>query len=168
MQNIVKVSYRIKSGRKQTNANKESFGTTKRKPLEIKNRSLYETDTESEPHQLIANKGTDVLSKYSTVVAEIKSLSHMRSSTEDSLDDIGKDPQKGVLKSFPSAGSLSKKKVLFDLEKDSKKAGGSTTSVASSILEDKIEKVEIPKENSGNVQKELDDVSDFDLSELTN
>ncbi|XP_019773430.2 cilium assembly protein DZIP1L [Dendroctonus ponderosae] len=175
LQNIVKVSYRIKSNRKQTDSNKGNLGASKRKPLEIKNRSLYETDTESEPRQPIASKTSEVLARYSTVVAEIKSLSNIRSSTEDSLDNINKDHQKGALKSFPSAGSLSKKKVLFDLEEDSSKiddgepailkAGGSTTSIASSILEDKNE---IQQENSGNVQKELDDVSDSDLSELSN
>jgi len=91
-----------------------------------------------------------------------------------------KDAHKGVLKNFPSVGSLSKKKVFFDLKSQSditkdvpvlQKTGGSTTSIASSILSEQIEindeekKEKDEKEEAIRViEKEFEDLSDFDLS----
>lgn len=95
---------------------------------------------------------------------------------EDIISDLSSDfkveaTKRGVLKNYLSTGSFAKKKVLFDLKlsennsynhvgkTDGKLDGGSTTSVASSVL-DGTPRV---KETSNKVVLE-DSLSDFDFS----
>lgn len=111
------------------------------------------------------------------MIKELKVTNDEISSDETSK----KDAHKGVLKNFPSVGSLSKKKVFFDLKSQSdltkdvpvlQKTGGSTTSIASSILSeqaveinDEERKEKDEKEEAIRViEKEFEDLSDFDLS----
>ncbi|XP_066256913.1 cilium assembly protein DZIP1L isoform X2 [Euwallacea similis] len=174
LENIAKVSYRPKSSRSYKRP-------TKRQNLEIRNRELFESDSETDEHlpqQTKTFKNTaNPLVRYSQVIQEIKSLPKPKPQTDSSDDLNNKEAQKGVLKSYPSFGSLSKKKVLFDLESESPekntavalKTGGSTTSIASSILEDKLDGDKRDKDAEDAIKvidKEFEDLSDFNLSDL--
>ncbi|XP_066138153.1 cilium assembly protein DZIP1L [Euwallacea fornicatus] len=173
LKNTASVSYRPKSSRTYKRL-------TKRENLKIRNRELFESDTESDEHleQTKTFKNTtNPLLHYSEVIEEIKSLPKPKPQTDSSDDINNKEAQKGVLKNYPSFGSLSKKKVLFDLESESPKrnteaalkTGGSTTSIASSILEDKIDIDKRDKDAEDAIKvidKEFEDLSDFNLSDL--
>lgn len=87
---------------------------------------------------------------------------------------------KSVLKNYPSVGSLHKKKVLFDLDSSKSEQknlekpevvnkvhdGGSTTSVASSVLDGS--KTNLTQKSSDTKQNELSDISDWDLNDVLN
>lgn len=110
------------------------------------------------------------------MIEELRVTNDQISSDEGSKKDV----HKGVLKNFPSVGSLSKKKVFFDLQSQSnktedvpvlQKTGGSTTSIASSILSDQVDNNDQEKKEKDEkeeairvIEKEFEDLSDFDLS----
>lgn len=107
---------------------------------------MYETDSDSEA----VNPGRET-NAYSQVVKELKSALEVESDSAKNEDQT-----KGVLKNYPSVGSLTKKKVLFNLKPDDRK-GGSTTSVASSVLDGSLKE-------KGNKKRDVEDLSDFDFS----
>ncbi|XP_030757996.1 zinc finger protein DZIP1 [Sitophilus oryzae] len=142
-QNIIKLTCRAKPKR-QTLAS-----------VTINNRALYETDSDSEYDiDKRSNENFRPSTIYSNVITELKSRNlenkHLTATGGSAKNE--NDKQKGVLKSFPSVGSLSKKKVIFDIARDDVKLtttslnqqkevqpGGSTTSIASSIFDGNLE-----------------------------
>ncbi|EFA03365.1 cilium assembly protein DZIP1L [Tribolium castaneum] len=139
--------------------------------IEIKNRQMYDTDTESEVKP-VKVKEKQFSAPYSAVIAELKTVTSKidaSDKSEESIKDekrVKEDQTKGVLKSYPSVGSLTKKKVLFNLDTEEKKElpakdGGSTTSITSSVF-DGTPRNEEPKKKG----KDIEDLSDFDFSDM--
>ncbi|KAF7267451.1 hypothetical protein GWI33_019317, partial [Rhynchophorus ferrugineus] len=143
LQNVIRLSCRTKPERTRS----RNLGTS----LQITNRALYDTDTDSDEGAIRTPESHNqhpIRRKYTGVINQLKRMHHTEQKEEERpasavLSKKG-DVQKGVLKSFPSAASLSKKKVIFDLRSETSqsedepvnpKFGGSTTSIASSILE---------------------------------
>ncbi|XP_044266106.1 zinc finger protein DZIP1 isoform X2 [Tribolium madens] len=139
--------------------------------IEIKNRQMYDTDSESEIKPIKVNE-KQFSAPYSAVIAELKTVTSKIDASDKSDSSIKEekrvkeDHTKGVLKSYPSVGSLTKKKVLFNLDTEEKKElpskdGGSTTSITSSVFDATPRNDETKKRN-----KDIEDLSDFDFSDM--
>ncbi|KAL3282125.1 hypothetical protein HHI36_005322 [Cryptolaemus montrouzieri] len=169
--------------------------------IEIRNRKIFDTDSSSEeiPSPQVKRIPSNIIKRtapYSAVIQELKRTQQsdenlaIPADNEQNLlaeenikykDIINEDIEKinsrtkGVLKNFPSMGSLPKKRVLFDLKSqnsiDQKTllkdvGGGSTTSVASSVL-DLSEDNTSPREQDNTKIKAkeiLENLSDSDFS----
>ncbi|KAK9870563.1 hypothetical protein WA026_008123 [Henosepilachna vigintioctopunctata] len=157
--------------------------------IEIKNRNIFDTDSSGSEKTPINLKklSTDIIRKsepYSAVIEELKRSQnldetvHRQGDTADNLVlenvEIEKaDPQtKGLLKNVPTAGPVPKKRVLFNLRADIPNnqreflkdvGGGSTTSIASSVL-DLSEDDDSSHEEKSNIRNEILDMSDSDFS----
>ncbi|CAG9823675.1 unnamed protein product [Phaedon cochleariae] len=120
--NLIKIGYR----KKNTEVSNKSEPSTR--PLVIiKNRSLYDTDSAIEdelennkPLKRIENIQKAVIEELRVVQSQTE---HVKSGDTDSdlkslslSDEENKIETKSAMKSYPSDGSLVKKKVLFDME----------------------------------------------------
>ncbi|KAG5897168.1 hypothetical protein JTB14_022531 [Gonioctena quinquepunctata] len=116
--NLIQIRYKRKSERKMP---------SNQSVVTIKNRSLYETDSESDAtknptsaNEKIAKVQADVIEELKMI--QSKSMSLKKTDTDSDLssmilsDDKNVVETKSSLKSYPSDGSLVKKKVLFDIE----------------------------------------------------
>ncbi|XP_045470543.1 zinc finger protein DZIP1 isoform X2 [Harmonia axyridis] len=154
--------------------------------VEIRNRKMYESDSSSEEENKKKNlkKTASTIVQYSAVIEELRqtqrseeNLLDHKSKTNISLPDNNLDLQmKGVLKNFPTAGPVPKKRVLFDLKSQDSEiqkpitrdvGGGSTTSVASSVLDLSDESSPIIEdEKKPETVLDIKDFSDSDFSIL--
>lgn len=147
----------------------------------IKNRSLYNTDSDSEdifPSNQVKSpkKVSEVVPSYSAVIQELQASQVKKVDTDSDVDSIILSKEnvtnvtraKSALKNYPSVGSLTKKKVLFDVESDKievdrigadQERRGSLTSIDSSDVVKEDEDERKPKKNGSSL-------SDFDFSEL--
>lgn len=154
------------------------------KPTVALQHSLF---TDKKP-EVIANK---VDAKYSTVIQELKTVAKkVESESEDSAMEMVKKIEaqkmsifqsKSALRSQPLP-SIMRKKVLFDLDSGRKsadgkphilsrtnEAGGSTTSIASSVFDgSKAQAVDVRKSKVKPQEKGDSDISDWDISEILN
>jgi hypothetical protein len=166
----------VKTKPKKVEVKKLKANTKKAAPsprVEIKDRKMYDTDSESEVKPTQVKESLKQFSApYSAVIAELKTVtakieaSDKSDAEEENVVKTG-DQTKGVLKNYPSIGSLTKKKVLFNLDTDddnvkdiSFKDGGSSTSIASSVLDG------TPRKNETKKEKDIEDLSDFDFSDM--
>ncbi|XP_019869788.2 cilium assembly protein DZIP1L isoform X3 [Aethina tumida] len=104
----------------------------------IKNREIYETESESESEAkppLI-----DAREMQSRVIRELQLVLPKTDEREENVEP------KGVLKNYPSVGSLNKKKVLFDLESEA---------MTENLREPNLKQIEERREIK--VQEETDD-----------
>mgnify|MGYP005983610253 CR=1 FL=1 len=137
--------------------------------IEIKNRKMYDTDSDTDSKPQARDNLGEFSAPYSAVIEELKAVT----SKLDTKELPKEDQTKGVLKSYPSVGSLTKKKVLFNLntdeddEEDEKKDvsfkdGGSSTSITSSVFDATPRKEDKKKDK----EKDIEDLSDFDFSDM--
>lgn len=127
---------------------------------------MYETDSESDVKPPPGYVRT-VPTPYSAVIEEFKTVAkRIDSDASEEGRKVEEQETKGVLKNYPSVGSLTKKKVLFNLENEdgrevlSVKDGGSSTSVASSVLDG------TPRDKNNEKNKDIEDLSDFDFTDI--
>ncbi|XP_023029057.2 DAZ interacting zinc finger protein 1 [Leptinotarsa decemlineata] len=147
--NLVKIRYKKKIKEDET----------KSKPIvTIKNRSMYDTDSESE---VIANHilspAKEVEKNQAAVIKELKflqskSIPTITGDTDSDLnsillsDDKHTVETKSAMKSYPSDGSLVKKKVLFDIEagdnidEEVSRKGGTATDLTRHIQSEQTKK----------------------------
>ncbi|XP_018561298.1 zinc finger protein DZIP1 [Anoplophora glabripennis] len=168
--NVINIRYRKKPKELKSEAESKSLVT-------IKNRSLYDTDSDSEdlrrPTTQVKSpkKLWEAAPSYSAVIQELKASQTKNVDTDSDVnsiilpkEDVANDMHtKSALKNYPSMGSLTKKKVLFDIESDKievdKEARGSLTSIDSSdVLKE--------GDNEKKMKKNESSLSDFDFSEL--
>ncbi|KAL1496980.1 hypothetical protein ABEB36_008018 [Hypothenemus hampei] len=163
LQNVIKISYKHK--RDNIPIRNSAISTRSKEMLEIKNREIFNTDSSEEESPKVAGKNRIDSPKseiYSSQISDDNSVH----------EENQRNNKTGVTNNYPSLGSLNKKKVFFDLASESdqkqdcpniQKTEGSTTSIASSILEDKIEIWKNIK--NGDISKQIvEDLSDFDIS----
>ncbi|RZC32910.1 zinc finger protein DZIP1L [Asbolus verrucosus] len=158
----------------------QDLGVVASPQIEIKNRKMYDTDSENEI--VAVGKANESLKQfslpYSAVIEELKSVTTKLEASDKSVSELNsvkdeeiaknEDQTKGVLKNYPSVGSLTKKKVLFNLNNEDNlqllnRDGGSTTSITSSVFDGTPRK---KKENKIDKEKDIEDLSDFDFSDM--
>lgn len=152
--------------------------------VEIRNRKMYESETsssEEDKNKCLRKSVSTIVHKtpnYSAVIAELKQCQKPEDekkvlcSHDNNLEKMDLQ-MKSVLRNFPTAGPVPKKRVLFDLKRHESNiqkrvardvSGGSTTSVASSMLDlsDSSQKTE--EKEKIDTQLDIQDFSDSDFS----
>ncbi|KAJ8979528.1 hypothetical protein NQ317_017676 [Molorchus minor] len=149
---------------KSSVTSKETIDKFKEDINEMVNSRLQELDVSRlHIYQEIRRKSKSTVSEGkltpSKSPSSVINISYRKKSREvdDEVQGKSEPHTKSVLKNYPSIGSLTKKKVLFDIETDESKIENAKNSVG-------VDKEEVQKEEEK--EKKNDSFSDFDLSEL--
>ncbi|KAJ8916183.1 hypothetical protein NQ315_016322 [Exocentrus adspersus] len=124
--NVISISYRKKLN------NVHSEPESRPSPVVIRNRSLYNTESDSDNLESLSKpptKVSEVVPAYSVAVQELKIMAHTNIDTDSDVNSVilpNEEAEasnenvytKSALKNYPSVGCLTKKKVLFDIDSE--------------------------------------------------